>query len=144
MQHTQSSVMERGGFGEEGLSCADSQMLPCQVVGPSGHLTKPAGGTLAVYTRCVPASSPVNLHVKVVANLRHVLRAGDDPHSFVYKAGPPSQATLEDAVMPACIHIPFTRVNVLERTRIPIQAPNRLDDVRGSTHAICGMLPHLQ
>ena len=56
------------------------------MVGPSGHQTKPAGGTLAAYTHCVPTSSPVNLHVKVVANLQHVLHAGDDPHSFVYKA----------------------------------------------------------
>ena len=72
-----------------------TQLLPCQVVGPSGHLTKPAGGTLAAYTRCVPASSEVNRHVKVVANLQHVLRAGDDPHTFVYKARRPLQGERE-------------------------------------------------
>ena len=67
---------------------------PRQVAGPSGHLTKPASGTLAAYTRCVPTSSPVNQHVKVIANLQYVLRAGDDPHSFVYKARRPLQGAL--------------------------------------------------
>ncbi|KAK9834848.1 hypothetical protein WJX81_003498 [Elliptochloris bilobata] len=58
-----------------------------QVVGSSGHVTKPAGGTLAAYTRCLPASRTANRHVKAIANMQYVRHAGVDPHSFVYKDG---------------------------------------------------------
>ena len=97
------------------------------MVGPSGHLTKPAGGTLAAYTRCVPASSEVNRHVKVVANLQYVLRAGDDPHSFVYQA--------RRCLLPS-ISIRLSPDHLLQHMRIPSQqASHKIPDVRGSASA---------
>ena len=59
---------------------------PCagQIFGSSGWLQRPPGGTLASYTACLPRNHSENLHVKTIAHTRHTLRAGADPHHFVY------------------------------------------------------------
>ncbi len=59
-----------------------------QVVGPSGHATRPNGSTLEAYRRCLPANDIENRHVKVIVNLEYALRVADDPHTFLYMARP--------------------------------------------------------
>lgn len=67
---------------------AESSWNGRQVVGPSGHATKPAGATLAAYMRCLPAESAANRHVKTIVNLKYALRVGEDPHSFHFLVRP--------------------------------------------------------
>jgi hypothetical protein len=56
-----------------------------RIFGSSGFDTRPPGGVLSNYVSCVPADNPENGHVKVIANTRHVLTVGDDPHTVVFK-----------------------------------------------------------
>ena len=46
--------------------------------GTSGHVTRPAGGTLAAYTRCTRDGDPENSHVKSVVAPARTRRAGPD------------------------------------------------------------------
>ena len=55
-----------------------------QMYGSSGWTEKPRGSTLASFTSCFPQDHPQNLHVKTIANTRHTLSAGADPHHFLY------------------------------------------------------------
>ena len=55
--------------------------------GTSGHVTRPAGGTLAAYTRCTRDGDPENSHVKSVVAPARTRRAGPDPHHFIYVPG---------------------------------------------------------
>ncbi len=75
----------RAGLGTSAVLMAVAR----QVVGPSGHATRPGGSTLEAYRRCLPAHSLANRHVKVIVNLEFALRVGDDPHTFMYMARPP-------------------------------------------------------
>ncbi len=71
-----------------------------QVVGPSGHATRPHGSTLEAYRRCLPANDIENRHVKVIVNLEYALRVADDPHTFLYLARPPRRRHPRGRCMP--------------------------------------------
>ncbi|GBG00103.1 hypothetical protein Rsub_12844 [Raphidocelis subcapitata] len=55
------------------------------IFGSSGHLVRPHGGVLVNYRACLPSDQVENTHVKIIANTRHLLTAGDDPHSVFYR-----------------------------------------------------------
>lgn len=68
---------------------AGGLLLPWQLVGPSGHLSRPPGGTLASFTRCLSAAAMRALrdyqanplgHMKSVINTRWYTGQGCDPH----------------------------------------------------------------
>jgi len=50
--------------------------------GSSGHVSRPSGGVLANYNRCVN-----NYQVKSIANLQYTTGSGSNPHSMRYKRG---------------------------------------------------------
>lgn len=54
--------------------------------GSNGHVTRPAGGTLANYPRRLPLSDPANRHVKSIVQPDKVV-AAINGHSFVYYPG---------------------------------------------------------
>ena len=53
--------------------------------GSSGWKDKPLGSTLSAFTACFPRDHAENLHVKTIANTRHTLHSGEDPHHFIYE-----------------------------------------------------------
>ena len=48
----------------------------------NGHITRPSGGVLRNYNRCVR-----NCHVKSIVNTNAVVRTSNTPHHFLYKFG---------------------------------------------------------
>jgi hypothetical protein len=52
--------------------------------GSSGHATRPPGGALRSYVRCLPAAHSQHLFVKVIVRPACTLRAGPSPHAFVH------------------------------------------------------------
>ena len=64
-----------------------------RVFGSSGHVVRPEGSLLGSFHRCLPADQEHNQHVKTIANTRHVVHVGLDPHHFVYQ--PPYTAVNE-------------------------------------------------
>ena len=55
------------------------------IFGSSGHKARPHGGVLVNYRMCLPSDQLENNHVKVIANTRHLLTVGDDPHTAFYR-----------------------------------------------------------
>eukprot|EP00891_Asterochloris_glomerata_P005717 jgi/Astpho2/5717/e_gw1.00079.119.1_t len=64
-----------------------------RVFGSSGHIVRPGGSLLGSFHRCLPADQEHNQHVKTIANTRHVVHVGLDPHHCVYQ--PPYTAVNE-------------------------------------------------
>lgn len=59
-----------------------------RIVGPSGHVTKPAtGGVLENYQACTPWRYSENEEIKSVVNTKFALAPLSDPHTFSYKEG---------------------------------------------------------
>jgi hypothetical protein len=90
-----------------------------QVVGPSGHATRPGGSTLEAYRRCLPAHSLANRHVKVIVNLEYALRVGDDPHTFLYLARPPRAMLHTQIIALSMIGELYDGASMLTCTRAP-------------------------
>lgn len=58
-----------------------------RAVGPSGHVTRPSGGTLSSFLLCTPWDFVENSEIKSIVNTRYALYPTTDPHSFVYSEG---------------------------------------------------------
>eukprot|EP00889_Picochlorum_renovo_P008083 jgi/Picre1/35113/NNA_002576.t1 len=59
-----------------------------RIVGPSGHVTKPAtGGVLENYQACTPWRYSENEEIKSVVNTKFAVAPLSDPHTFSYKEG---------------------------------------------------------
>lgn len=61
--------------------------LNWRIVGPSGHVTQPVGGTLKNYQRCTPWEYHENEEIKSIVNTRYALKPLSDPHTFEYMQG---------------------------------------------------------
>ena len=57
--------------------------LNWQTFGPSGHRTRPAGGLVASYDKCLPAWHPIEEHVKLIVNTQRVLSMSG-PHTATF------------------------------------------------------------
>ena len=53
--------------------------------GSSGHLTRPPGGTLASFTKCLKDDHDVNSHVKLIVNTGYILALEHNPHTARYR-----------------------------------------------------------
>lgn len=81
--------------------------------GSSGHVHRPKGGTLASYTKCLPPSHSMSLHVKTIANMKYVERVAGAPHFFYYNDGKTAVNERFEIVEGA-----VTRQNLVERVAI--------------------------
>lgn len=57
-------------------------VLNWKMFGSSGHVSRPSGGVLANYNRCVD-----NYHVKTIGNMQYTTGAGRNPHCMQYRKG---------------------------------------------------------
>jgi hypothetical protein len=72
--------------------------------GSSGHMTKPSGGTLASFTKCLRDDHVVNRHVKLIVNTGYILALEHNPHTARYRF--PGKFTVNELRQP--IEGPFS------------------------------------
>jgi hypothetical protein len=81
--------------------------------GTSGHATRPSLAAPESYTKCFAPDQPVNRHVKVLGNTRHIVSASrENPHTLEYPANS-SHFTVDEL---------FRRVDGHETSDAPVYA----------------------